>query len=75
MKKWAQVFFTTFFTLVMGVSFLQAQKQETWVISKAIEASLEDITSGELIESLVDLGISAKITRSQNIPISTEKKS
>lgn len=54
-----------FFFLALGRSLVTASEftpAESWVISKTIESSLEDIEGQELVDSLKDFGISAKIT-------------
>lgn len=64
MKKRSRIFYVIFFLVIHAVSLVKANEQinkESWVISKAIESSLEDIQGKDLISSLEDFGISAKI--------------
>lgn len=44
----------------------ECETQGTWVIAKAIQPSLEDIKGEELLDSLKDLGVSAKIELFEN---------
>lgn len=64
MKKRSQFFYVIFFLIIHGISLVKATEhinKESWVISKAIESSLEGIQLKELIPSLEDFGISAKV--------------
>ncbi len=66
MKKKNKFLYISFFliTIILSISFLKAAEhtnKESWVISKAIESSLEDIQEKDLISSLNDFGISTKI--------------
>jgi diadenosine tetraphosphate (Ap4A) HIT family hydrolase len=64
MKKRSQFLYVIFFLVIQGISLVKATEpinKESWVISKAIESSLEDIQEKDLIASLEDFGISTKI--------------
>ncbi|MBX9786866.1 MAG: hypothetical protein K2Y08_05975 [Alphaproteobacteria bacterium] len=64
MKKRNQFLYVIFFLVMQGISLVRATEhinKESWVISKAIESSLEDIQEKDLIASLEDFGISTKV--------------
>ncbi|MBX9621059.1 MAG: HIT family protein [Alphaproteobacteria bacterium] len=64
MKKRSQFLYIIFFLVIQGISLVKATEhtnRESWIISKTVESSLEDIQVKDLVSSLKDFGISAKI--------------